>query len=74
MNATYRITDPKIPLWSQKLQREQEVPVLWDYHVILRHAQNIYDFDSTLCFPEDIQKYIRETMHPEIQLREEFCR
>jgi hypothetical protein len=47
---------------------------MWDYHVILHHSGRIYDFDSTLSFPCDVNSYIAQTMIPEIPLRQEFQR
>jgi len=63
-----------IPLWSQKLQRDYAVPVIWDYHVILHYPGKIYDFDSTLAFPCDVTEYIEKTFHPEVALKAEFQR
>jgi hypothetical protein len=48
--------------------------VIWDYHVILLGAGRIWDFDSTLTFPSDAARYVRETMRPEMLLKEEFQR
>jgi hypothetical protein len=61
-------------LWSQKLQRDYAVPVIWDYHVILHYPGKIYDFDSTLSFPCDVTEYIEKTLHPEVALKAEFQR
>jgi hypothetical protein len=53
-------------------------PVCWDYHVILLASKNnrqlIYDFDSTLSLPTELQNYIDSTFespadgnHPEFK-------
>lgn len=49
--------------------------MIWDYHVIL-HAPGgmIYDFDSTMEFPCEVVRYVREIMHPEISLNPQFER
>jgi hypothetical protein len=55
-----------------------DAPVWWDYHVILLASKNnrhlVYDFDSTLSFPSELQNYIDSTfespsdgIHPEFK-------
>jgi len=55
-----------------------DAPVWWDYHVILLASKNnrqlIYDFDSTLSLPTELQNYIDSTFespadgnHPEFK-------
>ncbi len=52
------------PLHFQK-SAQGDAPVWWDYHVILMtsiaDAHFIYDFDSTLPFPTDAEKYLSGT-------------
>ena len=54
-------------------------PVWWDYHVVLLASQNnqclIYDLDSTLNLPSELQDYIEKTFgspldgnHPEFKV------
>lgn len=52
------------------------MPVTWDYHVILVHAQGtaVYDFDSSLGFPVSLKEYIRQTIHPEVILNSHLKR
>lgn len=52
------------PLHFQKSARG-DAPVWWDYHVILLTSKAdthfIYDFDSTLPFPSEAEKYLSGT-------------
>ncbi|XP_002122600.2 protein N-terminal glutamine amidohydrolase [Ciona intestinalis] len=64
-----------IPIWKQKSAKSEELPVIWDYHVILLYLdQNctkhmIYDFDSSLAFPTEASEYCTEAFCPQIQLK-----
>lgn len=56
--------DSSVALWGQQVAPPGE-PVVWDYHVVLfaRHHGRIdvYDLDSRLDFPTEMQDYLRET-------------
>ncbi|XP_056153850.1 protein N-terminal glutamine amidohydrolase isoform X2 [Lampris incognitus] len=68
-----------IPLWKQKSGQEDE-PVIWDYHVILLHVSVrwgqsfIYDLDSTLPFPCDLQLYAAQAFRSDQQIKSNFHR
>lgn len=46
--------------WHQRNAPAQQ-PILWDYHVILLAADQIWDLDTTLPFPCDAQQYLDAT-------------
>jgi protein N-terminal glutamine amidohydrolase len=52
------------PFYAQK-SANGNLPVWWDYHVVLLASKNgesfIYDFDSTLPFPSPITHYLNHT-------------
>lgn len=53
-----------LPFYNQK-SSQGDLPVWWDYHVILLASkgdvQLIFDFDSTLDFPTSLEDYLRKT-------------
>ncbi|TFK72181.1 hypothetical protein BDN72DRAFT_763693 [Pluteus cervinus] len=64
-----------VALWRQKLAKEEDDPVVWDYHVILVLRERkgeaeppvkswVYDFDSTLAMPCPLELYVIETFRP----------
>jgi len=52
------------PFYAQK-SAEGNLPVWWDYHVVLLATKDgvnfIYDFDSTLPFPSPLTDYLSQT-------------
>lgn len=52
------------PFYAQK-SAVGDLPVWWDYHVVLLASKNgisfIYDFDSTLPFPSPLTHYLNHT-------------
>lgn len=49
------------PMLNQLASQHPSLPIYWDYHVVLLHPSDnsqIFDFDTTLDFPTDIQSYI----------------
>jgi hypothetical protein len=67
------------PIWCQRSQRDTpDTPVMWDYHVVLllkkrslyhtsttsTIVSTIYDYDSTLPFPEDAGAYAEAAFRP----------
>eukprot|EP01134_Creolimax_fragrantissima_P006067 CFRG6067T1 len=54
----------RVPVWYQKRTNDLNVPMIWDYHVILfvecPHNPRglVYDFDTILPFPCDAAEYI----------------
>jgi protein N-terminal glutamine amidohydrolase len=51
-------------LWFQRCSEHAALPVYWDYHVILLVRDEIWqvwDFDTTLAFPESASTYFRKT-------------
>ncbi|XP_040580352.1 protein N-terminal glutamine amidohydrolase [Lepeophtheirus salmonis] len=60
------------PLWNQRLSDplRNEGAVLWEYHVIALDGDSriIYDFDSSIGFKVNFDKYVEMTFHPEWEL------
>ena len=53
-----------VPLWCQRASPDPEMPVLWDYHVILfveDDGWRVFDLDTTLPFGVDVRRYLVET-------------
>jgi len=57
--------EKKCALFYQKInQHFPNIPVVWDYHVILLVFQNewlVYDFDTILSFPVKLEEYLHKT-------------
>jgi hypothetical protein len=52
------------PLWKQRAGSGPEEFVVWDYHVVLLHRQElwqVWDLDSTLGLPTDFRPYMQAT-------------
>ncbi|KAI9321238.1 protein N-terminal glutamine amidohydrolase [Dichotomocladium elegans] len=67
-----------VPLWKQK-KCEGDLPVLWDYHVMLIYEHTtdkafIYDQDTVLPFPCPLKAYILEAFRPFVPLLPSFRR
>ncbi|XP_043073065.1 protein N-terminal glutamine amidohydrolase [Puntigrus tetrazona] len=67
-----------IPIWKQKSSRGDQ-PVIWDYHVILLHADKqgqsfIYDLDTILPFPCLFDVYSKEAFRSDQHLKPAFWR
>ena len=67
-----------VPLWRQKSAKNAEQIVIWDYHVILiyKHPSNnrnclVYDLDSDLAFPVDLETYVSNVIRSDDDL--EVC-
>uniref|UniRef100_A0A915PTL9 Tyrosine--tRNA ligase n=1 Tax=Setaria digitata TaxID=48799 RepID=A0A915PTL9_9BILA len=72
-------TNVLVPLWKQNAAAVAgQDCMIWDYHVILLYSKSgsvlVYDFDTTLAFPCDVQTYWTETFHPELNLDESYQR
>uniref|UniRef100_A0A1B6G201 Protein N-terminal glutamine amidohydrolase n=1 Tax=Cuerna arida TaxID=1464854 RepID=A0A1B6G201_9HEMI len=54
-----------IPLWRQRVGKDEDGLVVWDYHVIMvyynEEASWVYDFDTQLKFPTPFSEYSKET-------------
>ncbi|KAJ7489855.1 N-terminal glutamine amidase-domain-containing protein [Mycena galericulata] len=60
-----------VALWNQKLSKEPESAVVWDYHVVLllrsrRDEHWIYDFDTRLPFPCLLKDYFQHTFQRDV--------
>ncbi|XP_780924.4 protein N-terminal glutamine amidohydrolase [Strongylocentrotus purpuratus] len=69
----------KVPLWMQKQSPSEEVPIVWDYHVIMVHqhpssGSQVYDMDTSYTFPVDFEKYVTTAVGTNDRLMEEFYR
>ncbi|KAI9297003.1 hypothetical protein K502DRAFT_363672 [Neoconidiobolus thromboides FSU 785] len=61
----------KVPIWKQKLAAEPNLPIIWDYHVILilileneeERYSYILDFDTTLPFITSFNEYFNACFH-----------
>ncbi len=61
----------QVALWQQKKSPAEDLPIVWDYHVILatidseneneKRAQLIWDFDSRCPFPCELSNYLSMT-------------
>lgn len=54
-------------LWEQKASEREDVPVCWDYHVILlarRTHWEVWDLDSRLEPPVEAGRYFQRTFPP----------
>lgn len=69
-----------VPMWNQRSGKDNpDVPVLWDYHVVLLQKRSplnggslIYDYDTTLAFPISADEYIELSFRPSISIRPEY--
>nr|XP_002122600.1 protein N-terminal glutamine amidohydrolase [Ciona intestinalis] len=67
-----------IPIWKQRSAKSEELPVIWDYHVILLYLdQNcskhmIFDLDSSLAFPTEALEYCSKAFCPQILLKIQY--
>lgn len=54
-----------VALWSQRLAPSPNIPVVWDYHVVLLHtgepAWEIWDLDTSLPLPMPTKVYLQAT-------------
>jgi len=54
-----------VPVWCQRAAEGPELPVFWDYHVILAIKGGcVYDFDSLLPFPSPLGSYLDLALAP----------
>jgi protein N-terminal glutamine amidohydrolase len=60
--------DRRFPLWMQRASKEEALPILWDYHVVLltqdKDRFQIWDLDSRLELPVVAAKYMAQTILP----------
>ncbi|KAK3089785.1 hypothetical protein FSP39_006501 [Pinctada imbricata] len=68
-----------IPLWCQQAGHGEEGFVVWDYHVILihanpQHSSSVYDLDTTLSFPVSFKEYLEKGIRDNQSLREQYWR
>lgn len=62
--------DRCVALWRQRAGlRDTRIPVIGDYHCFAMHNHrgewNVFDLDSTLAFPENMDHYYKETFCPQ---------
>jgi len=59
-------------LWHQRAAPQRELPVIWDYHVILITTGTagawVHDLDTTLGFPEPLASYMQQTFRPQLPI------
>ncbi|XP_067942484.1 protein N-terminal glutamine amidohydrolase-like [Watersipora subatra] len=69
--------EKKCPLWHQKAG-ERNLPVVWDYHVILVRREEkhfwVYDLDTTLPFPCEFGQYSSLALRQEDTMKSEYHR
>ncbi|XP_018494381.1 protein N-terminal glutamine amidohydrolase [Galendromus occidentalis] len=71
-----------IPLWRQTAgDKNNDGFVVWDYHVILVYYHEscqgksyVYDLDSTMDFPADLEEYVWKTFKPDVPLKHCYVR
>lgn len=55
-----------VALWHQRAAPRDDLPVIWDYHVIVVGADlAVWDLDTRLGFPVRGDEYITQTFRPE---------
>ncbi len=58
-----------VPMWHQRIGPDDELPIMWDYHVIYvlftDGEANVIDLDSKLGYRVPFEKYMKETFRPE---------
>lgn len=64
-------------IWHQKTSESADLPVVFDYHVILlleeeKLGWQVWDLDTRLRFPEKAVTYFRETFSPGYEVDEEL--
>eukprot|EP01083_Nonionella_stella_P154472 497782_1 len=69
----------KFPIWYAKSAPSNDRPIIWDYHVIYlwinrqKPAKSwIFDLDSTLPFPCEVNEYITKSFRPNMKMKDEF--
>lgn len=78
-------TNKTIAIFQQKGSPDVNIPVVWDYHVILcarrkpdKRDENteandlIFDYDTRLPYPSTLTNYINEAFQPELSLFSRF--
>jgi len=62
------------PIWYQKASKEPEGFTVWDYHVVLfdQKQKLVYDFDTSLSFPETGTNYFSKALKFPTGFREDF--
>jgi len=64
--------EKKVAFWCQKSgEGNKNIPVIWDYHVILIYKNQdtwfAYDLDTTLQFPINLEEYFMKSFCPNIK-------
>ena len=66
LHAVFITNERKMcPIWEQRSSKEPGEPVVWDYHVIAATSTHVYDLDTTLPFPCDIDTYLQRSFRPD---------
>ncbi|MCM8530651.1 MAG: protein N-terminal glutamine amidohydrolase [Lentisphaeraceae bacterium] len=62
-----------IALANQRAAKEGEI-IIWDYHVILYNefTKEIFDFDTRLNHPENLNSYLNHTFGDQLSIPQEF--
>ncbi|KIY66302.1 hypothetical protein CYLTODRAFT_398990 [Cylindrobasidium torrendii FP15055 ss-10] len=59
-----------VAIWNQKRARSPDIPVVWDYHVILvlktANSSWIYDFDAVNASPILLEEYMGRSFLPDV--------
>jgi len=63
--------DHQVVMLKQRRAGEQGY-VVWDYHVVLQAAEQIYDFDTTLPFPVSAIDYFLDSFPNQSALAEQY--
>lgn len=68
----------QVPLFMQKGSGQEDIPVAWDYHVIIVHTSSagsmVYDMDTMLPFPVSFEDYATKAIGSDEFLYEQFYR
>ncbi|XP_076434984.1 protein N-terminal glutamine amidohydrolase-like [Babylonia areolata] len=68
----------QIPVWYQRASKREDRLVIWDYHVVMLYKDSgeswIYDLDTELPFPCQLDKYVAHAIRDDRGLKPEFRR
>eukprot|EP00116_Pleurobrachia_bachei_P011378 sb/3471640/ len=53
------------PIWQQESSSNPAQPVIWDYHVIAATSTHVFDLDTRLPFPCDLEMYLQQSFKPD---------
>jgi hypothetical protein len=69
INYVVFISNPQLNVmfWSQRIAKESQSPIIWDYHVVLFHKGHqdecwwVWDLDTLIGYPAKFEHYIQNS-------------